>query len=432
MGVLVFAFILIWFAVSAFLCQGNIGIGFLLTIGGFIVVMIVCSAQEEEETGTRYASTNSDLENSIYKGLYNDWKGHKTNGNHFVPPEYVAYMEINSRLHNPNGYVRNETSAANAWESWAYAKTNEILIAKGYQGDYMDCWSKYDKSLQKRIDYTTPDKLYRIFNDEYLPLIEFYNQTGEYIDEISQLPITTAKKQCVEYNMLDEFRIDKGSKKYYDSSEILDDIKQRYGNSKYCSYNRLVERDALEYSEEHAFNMLCELCERDGLLGVKASEQKYHDISNKLSSLGSWKCHNCGKEHCNDYILCDCGITKYRSMELEMLDGVERLLGTDTRNELETTFDNRAEYDGRLCQLNIYYPIYEIICKALQFDDPIDGLQYIYDSGQMRGEVVEAYWDGTSISCTDKQQGLKNLCSTMLTCLCPDSYYNLNVQKQII
>ena len=398
------------------------------------IVLFFCSTTDDTKQ-TKYAPHNSELENEIYSGLYNDWEGHKTNDNHFVPPEYVAYMEKNCRLNKPKGYVCRNLAAGNAWECWAYAKTNEILISKGYMGSSMSCLAKYDEDKHERIDYTSHEELYKQFNITYLPLIEFYNETGEYIDDIEYLPSKTAFKQSSQANILNDFRIDMQhnnqitNKLYYDSREILNDIRQQYGESKYSAYNNMVVRDEIANSEEHAFNMLCNTCEKAGLLNIKASEQKFHNCANLL---GTWTCYKCGVIHSNDCIMCECGLSKYHSMELEMYDGVEQLLGVEIRKKTQKECESKVEYHGRLYMLNIYYPIYEIVCKALQFENPRDGIRYIYDAGDLHGDVIKAYWKCSDCECTDKKQGLKNLCSTMLTCLSPSFDYQLKAQKQII
>jgi hypothetical protein len=83
------------------------------------------------------------------------------------------------------------------------------MIAKGYMPMSFSCLSKYDKVLKKREDYSTHEALYKNFNYAYLPLIEYYNKTGEVVYRIADLPTEKERKEQQANKILSEFRINK-------------------------------------------------------------------------------------------------------------------------------------------------------------------------------------------------------------------------------
>lgn len=190
MAVLIWMFI--FFVVCCLICQGNIGLGFLLFLVVFIGVN-VAYCQEAKEKETKKAKIDRELEATIYNGLRDDWYKHKINGNHYVPAEYVAYMEQNDK----------------AWEFWAKARTNEILIDKGYMGSNMKCLSEYDEANHQRVDYTTHKELYKDFESTYLPLIKYYNKTNEMHYNLATLPSVIERKRRNTKAILDGYEINR-------------------------------------------------------------------------------------------------------------------------------------------------------------------------------------------------------------------------------
>lgn len=371
------------------ICDGNVGLSILVMIG-LMVVVAVFECQKENETKTKRAPQDADLEKTIYTGLYDDWMNHEKQGNHFVPKEYVKYMERNEKQ---RGFY--ET----AWECWAKARTNEILIAKGYQGTNMKCLSEYDQFQKCRVDHSNSSALYENFNAKFLPLIEFYNKTGEYIPSIKDLPSVTAQQEAQTKTVLDEFRIDgsgvsktpTGRKKYFDTAEILNDIRQQYGEHKYNIYHTITLNKKRTQTDEQVFNELCNLCEKNGMLNIVASEQKYQDVSAKLSaasSKGSWLCPDCKTLHNGSDILCACGMSKYKALEIKMFKGIEENFGKEIKDKTKKEYDWWCDKDGRLGALNQFYPRYEIALKALKDNDNV---QIIFDSLELSAYAPTDY-----------------------------------------
>jgi hypothetical protein len=154
------------------------------------------SFSDEKQRETRRNPQDEDLEKKLRDGIYRDWCNHKEKGNRFVPQEYVAYMEQND----------------NAFFCWLDARVNEILIAKGYMGSKMKCLSEYDKVLNVRIDHSTHEALYRNFEESYLPLIKYYNETDELYTRIDDLPPIIAKRNKSISDNLEEYAL-------YDTNE---------------------------------------------------------------------------------------------------------------------------------------------------------------------------------------------------------------------
>ncbi len=182
MGVILGLFII--FALCLFIGNGNWFIAILIFIG--LIVYAVLSEKEEDNKKPKKRSVNVELETTVYNGLLHDWNNHKTEGNHFVPEEYVGYMEKNNT----------------AWEFWAKARTNEIMIDKGFMGQNMRCVSEYNHIEHKFIDYTTHESLFEDFNATYLPLIEYYNQTGEVEYSVDSLSYKIKQRREYENSVL--------------------------------------------------------------------------------------------------------------------------------------------------------------------------------------------------------------------------------------
>ena len=177
----IIAGLVVAFIICVIITDGNMGFAFVLLIG-LVALTVFTQFSEEKEKKTERNPRDENLEQEIYNGLQRDWNNHKTEGNHFVPQEYVGYMEKNSR----------------AWECWAKARTNEILVDKGYMGKNMDCTSKYDPVKRERVDQSSHAALFKVFNEYYIPLIEYYNKTGEVYYTVEKLPPVVAKKQMAE------------------------------------------------------------------------------------------------------------------------------------------------------------------------------------------------------------------------------------------
>lgn len=364
--------LIIAFILMIVVCNGNIALGFVLTIT-LVAIVVASELSKDKEQATKSAPTDENHERTIYDGLYKDWQSHKEKGNHFVPSEYVEYFE-----RSEEAVFSLEESA---WECWAKARTSEILIAKGYQPRNMKCLSEYDQYHKCRIDHSTHSALYEDFNAKYLPLIKFYNETGEFIKTTEELPTVIAQKQARVATVLDDWRIDSsgipktptGRKKYYDTIEILNDIRIEYGESKYRLYYDMVSKEERTKSKEQVFYLLCNICEKKEMLNIIASEQKYQDVSAKLSevsSTGSWTCPECGKVHSGTEMMCACRTSKYKAIELQFFKEIEDLLGKDTRDKVKEKYDYWCKNSGRLSALNKFYQRYEIVRRAISENNP--------------------------------------------------------------
>lgn len=340
--IFIIAFILLWYA--GFMIFGeNMYLGFAFAVVVCIVV-IALQCQEDKEKETKRLPNNDELEKQIYNGLNDDWKVHKTNGNHFVPTAYVGYMEKCSFDND-------------AWEVWAKARTKEIMIQKGYQPQSMSCVSEYDEVTHRRIDYSETYELYKQFNKYYLPLIEFYNEYGEYVAKLEELPLNRMKKEYEKRGALNEFMINGNS------------------NSQYCGT-----------SETTNYNIV----------------------------FPKWICSKCGKEHFATEFKCSCGTSKYQSIEQEMLNDVEVKFGKKARDEWQKICESKASYSGRLSMLNEYYPIYELLVESLKFDNPEDGFKYITNNMNVKYTPTHTYYDESRSESISKEQALKNFCINII------------------
>lgn len=182
--------LIVAYILCAFITDGNMGLAFILLIG-MIIMTTAIELSEDKRKASRKLPTNDTLERQVFNGLQSDWNHHENEGNHYVPEDYVKYMEYNSE----------------AWNCWAKARTKEILITKGYMSKEMDCISSYNAMKMQRVDHTKHEELYKHFNTSYLPLIKHYNDTGEICYSAASLPFEVEKRRNLERSVLSGYEM---------------------------------------------------------------------------------------------------------------------------------------------------------------------------------------------------------------------------------